>query len=86
MKALRLWCLIGATVLLIVMTETASAQLEPTCVANSPERRGESSAVPIFRATTSRSPQSVGKAFVTGAWRPEGRLRANRTYSQNSSS
>jgi hypothetical protein len=31
-------------------------------------------------------PQSVGKAFVTGAWRPEGRLRANRTYSQNSSS
>lgn len=41
MNALRLWCLIGATVLLIVMTKRASAQLEPPCVANSPERRGE---------------------------------------------
>src|SRR4030081_3260463 len=41
MKTCKLTCLIGAIVLPILMAKTASAQLEPACVANSPERRGE---------------------------------------------
>jgi quercetin dioxygenase-like cupin family protein len=41
MKALRLQCSIGAIVFLIFTIRTASAQLEPSCVENSPERRGE---------------------------------------------
>ena len=41
MKALKVRCLIGAIALLILMTKTTSAQLEPACVQNSPERRGE---------------------------------------------
>lgn len=41
MKTLRARYLIGAIALLIHMTRTASAQLEPPCVANSPERRGQ---------------------------------------------
>jgi quercetin dioxygenase-like cupin family protein len=41
MKALKVRCLVGAILLLTLMTNTASAQLEPACVENSPERRGE---------------------------------------------
>jgi quercetin dioxygenase-like cupin family protein len=41
MRACKLTCLVGAIVLAIVMAKTASAQLEPACVANSPERGGE---------------------------------------------
>ena len=41
MKVLKVRCLIGAIVLLILISTTASAQLEPPCVENSPERRGE---------------------------------------------
>jgi quercetin dioxygenase-like cupin family protein len=41
MKTRKLTCLIGAIVLPILMAKTASAQLEPACVTNSPERRGE---------------------------------------------
>lgn len=41
MKAVKARCLIGAILLLILMTKTVSAQLEPACVENSPERRGE---------------------------------------------
>jgi quercetin dioxygenase-like cupin family protein len=40
MKVLKYGCLIGAIVLLILMTKMASAQLEPACVKDSPERRG----------------------------------------------
>jgi quercetin dioxygenase-like cupin family protein len=38
-KDLKVRCLIGAIVLLLI--RTAHAQLEPACVENSPERRGE---------------------------------------------
>jgi quercetin dioxygenase-like cupin family protein len=41
MKVFKAWGLIGAIMLLMVMIKTASAQLEPACVENSPERRGE---------------------------------------------
>ena len=41
MKAVKLRCLIGAMVLPILLAKVASAQLEPGCVANSPERQGE---------------------------------------------
>jgi quercetin dioxygenase-like cupin family protein len=41
MRALKAQCLIGALVLLLAMSERAPAQLEPACVENSPERRGE---------------------------------------------
>ncbi len=37
----KLRCVVEAVVLLILMAGTASAQLEPPCVENSPERRGE---------------------------------------------
>jgi quercetin dioxygenase-like cupin family protein len=41
MNELRLQGLIGAIVLLIPMLKGASAELEPACAVNSPERRGE---------------------------------------------
>jgi quercetin dioxygenase-like cupin family protein len=41
MNALKERSLIGAVVLLAFMTKSASAKLEPPCVENSPERRGE---------------------------------------------
>jgi quercetin dioxygenase-like cupin family protein len=41
MQALKLRCFVGAMVLLILTTKPASAQLEPSCVKDSPERRGE---------------------------------------------
>jgi hypothetical protein len=41
MKTLTPRCLIEAIVLFILMAKTAAAQLEPACIANSPERRGE---------------------------------------------
>ena len=41
MKALNLRCVVEAVGLLILVAGTASAQLEPSCVENSPERRGE---------------------------------------------
>jgi quercetin dioxygenase-like cupin family protein len=42
MEALKLiTCLIGAIVLPMLMAKTASTQLEPACIANSPERRGD---------------------------------------------
>jgi hypothetical protein len=41
MKLFNSRCLIVAVILLIVMTKTSSAQEEPLCVENSPERRGE---------------------------------------------
>jgi quercetin dioxygenase-like cupin family protein len=41
MKALKLQRLMGVAVFLIFMITTVSAQLEPSCVENSPERRGE---------------------------------------------
>ena len=41
MRACQLTCRTGAILLSILMAKTASAQLEPSCVADSPERRGE---------------------------------------------
>jgi hypothetical protein len=41
MKGLKARFLPGAIVLLILMAKTTSAQLEPSCEKNSPERRGE---------------------------------------------
>ena len=41
MKIFSLRCVLGATVLLTQMSTTALAELEPACVPNSPERRGE---------------------------------------------
>jgi quercetin dioxygenase-like cupin family protein len=41
MKAFKVRWLIGVIALLILMTKGASAQLEPACIENSPERRGE---------------------------------------------
>jgi hypothetical protein len=41
MKTLEKRCLIGTIALLIYVGKTLAAQLEPACVANSPERRGE---------------------------------------------
>lgn len=41
MQPLKLWCRIGPIVLLIIVAKIAVAQLEPMCVENSPERRGE---------------------------------------------
>ena len=41
MKTFKLGCLIAAVVLPIFVPRMAAAQLEPSCVANSPERRGE---------------------------------------------
>src|SRR3981081_1030539 len=37
----KISCLIGAVMLLILTARTTSAQLEPACVENSPERQGE---------------------------------------------
>jgi quercetin dioxygenase-like cupin family protein len=41
MRALKLSCLNGAILVTILMSKTALGQLEPSCVANSPERRGD---------------------------------------------
>ena len=41
MTTRKISCLIGAVMLLILTARTTSAQLEPACVENSPERRGE---------------------------------------------
>ena len=41
MKPLKRSCLIATIVIPILVAATSSAQLEPSCVANSPERRGE---------------------------------------------
>jgi quercetin dioxygenase-like cupin family protein len=41
MQRVTLWFRIGPLVLLVLVTKIAVAQLEPKCVENSPERRGE---------------------------------------------
>jgi quercetin dioxygenase-like cupin family protein len=41
MMARGVWCLIGAIMLVSLVTRIATAQLEPACVENSPERWGE---------------------------------------------
>jgi hypothetical protein len=41
MRALKLSCLNGAILVTILMSKTALGQLEPSCVANSPERGGD---------------------------------------------
>jgi hypothetical protein len=41
MTTRKISCLIGAVMLLILTAKTTSAQVEPACVENSPERRGE---------------------------------------------
>jgi quercetin dioxygenase-like cupin family protein len=40
-KAAKLRCVLEAVVILIMVARSASAQFEPSCIENSPERRGE---------------------------------------------